>query len=201
MDEFPYTNTLSEEELLENFLPKASAKQLLREYRSIYQMILHVPEAECIEQEKFKKIQCIRELMKRIEKERRQEIQVIRGPEDVLGYFRFLEDRKQEEFWILLLNAKNKIIKSQHITIGTVMASLVAPREAYYPAIQFMAAGIIAVHNHPSGDSSASKEDLAVTERLIKSGKILDIPLLDHVIVARDGGASLKLTDEYLWNK
>lgn len=201
MDELQCINALSEEELLENFLPKDSVKQLLREYRSIYQMILHVPDTEGSEWQKFKQIQCIRELMKRIEKERRQEIQVIRGPEDVLGYFRFLEDQKQEEFWILLLNAKNKIIKSQRITIGTLMASLVAPREAYYPAIQFMAAGMIAVHNHPSGVSNASKEDLAVTERLIKSGKILDIPLLDHVIVARDGGSSLKLTNAYLWNK
>ena len=206
MDELHYINALSEEELLENFLPRDSVKQLLREYRSIYQMILHVPDTEKnvlsgSDRKKFKQIQCIRELMKRIEEERRQEIQVIRGPEDVLGYFRFLEDRKQEEFWILLLNAKNKIIKSQRITIGTLMASLVAPREAYYPAIQFMAAGIIAIHNHPSGDSTASKEDLAVTERLIKSGKILDIPLIDHVIVGRDGGSSIKLKNEYLWNK
>ena len=206
MDELHYINALSEEELLENFLPRDSVKQLLREYRSIYQMILHVPDTEKnvlsgSDRKKFKQIQCIRELMKRIEEERRQEIQVIRGPEDVLGYFRFLEDRKQEEFWILLLNAKNKIIKSQRITVGTLMASLVAPREAYYPAIQFMAAGIIAIHNHPSGDSTASEEDLVVTERLIKSGKILDIPLIDHVIVGRDGGSSIKLKNEYLWNK
>ena len=160
-------------------------------------MILHVPDTEKnvlsgSDRKKFKQIQCIRELMKRIEEERRQEIQVIRGPEDVLGYFRFLEDRKQEEFWILLLNAKNKIIKSQRITIGTLMASLVAPREAYYPAIQFMAAGIIAIHNHPSGDSTASEEDLVVTERLIKSGKILDIPLIDHVIVGDGSYYSFK---------
>ena len=56
-------------------------------------------------------------------------------------------------------------------------------------------------HFHPSGDSSASKEDLVVTERLIESGKILDIPLLDHVIIGRDGSSSLKLTTGYLWNQ
>ena len=199
-------NRLSEEELLSVLLSKKSAEHLLREYRNIYQLMLHVPEIELeavpgIGSAKLKKIAYIREVMSRMQEGRRQEIKGIRGPEDVIEYFRFLADKQQEEFWILLLNAKNKIIKSQQITIGTLMSSLVAPRETYYPAIRAMAAGIIAVHNHPSGDSSASKEDLSVTERLIKSGKILDIPLLDHVIIGRDGSSSLKLTNGYLWNQ
>jgi DNA repair protein RadC len=189
---------LSEEELLSEFLSKESAGHLLREYRSIYQIMLHVPEME-LDRAKVKKIAYIREVISRIQEGRREEMKRIRGSKDVIEYFRFLEDKQQEEFWILLLNAKNKIIKSQQITIGTLTASLVAPRETYYPAIQARAAAIIAIHNHPSGVSAESKEDLAVTERLIKSGKILDIPLLDHVIIGRNGGSSMREKFGYLW--
>ena len=144
---------LSEEELLSAFLSKKSAEHLLREYQNIYQIMLHVPGIELeavpgIGSAKLKKIAYMREFMSRIQEGRRKEIKGIRGPEDVIEYFRFLADKQQEEFWILLLNTKNKIIKSQQISIGTLMASLVAPRETYYPAIRSMAAGIIAVHNH-----------------------------------------------------
>ena len=189
---------LSEEELLSEFLSKESAGHLLREYRSIYQIMLHAPEME-LDHAKIKKIVYIREVISRIQEGRREEMKRIRGSKDVIEYFRFLEDKQQEEFWILLLNAKNKIIKSQQITIGTLTASLVAPRETYYPAIQARAAGIIAIHNHPSGVSAESKEDLAVTERLIKSGKILDIPRLEHVIIGRNGGSSMREKFGYLW--
>jgi len=197
---------LSEEELLSEFLPKESAAHLIREYRSIYQIMIHVPKTELevvygIGSAKLKKITYIREVMSRVQEGRKQEIKGIQGPADVIEYFQFLADKHQEEFWILLLNAKNKIIKSQQITIGTLTASLVAPRETYYPAIQAMAAGIIAIHNHPSGVSSESKEDIAVTERLIKVGKILDIPLLDHVIIGRSGGSSMREKYEHLWRK
>jgi DNA repair protein RadC len=195
---------LSEEELLSKILSKESAGHLLQEYRSIYQIMLHVPDMEVeadsdLNRAKVKKIAYIREVMNRIQEGRREEMKGIRGPEDVIEYFRFLEDKQQEEFWILLLNAKNKIIKSQRITIGILMTSLVAPRETYYPAIQARAAGIIAIHNHPSGESTASKEDLAVTERLIKAGMLLDIPLLDHVIIGRNGGSSIREKFGYLW--
>lgn len=195
---------LSEEELLGKFLPKESARQLLHEYRSIYQIMFRAPKQELesipgISRINVKKLSYMREVLNRLQKGQREEMQGIKGPEDVMEYFRFLEERPQEEFWLLLLNTKNKIIKSQQITIGTLMASLVAPRETFHAAIDSMAAGIIAVHNHPSGDSQPSQEDLAVTERLIKSGKVLDIPLLDHVIIARNGGSSLREKARQLW--
>ena len=204
MESDDHLKRLSEEELLSEFLSKESAGHLLREYRSIYQIMLHIPDMEVeadsdLNRAKIKKIAYIREVISRIQEGRREEMKRIRGSKDVIEYFRFLEDKQQEEFWILLLNAKNKIIKSQQITIGTLTASLVAPRETYYPAIQARAAGIIAIHNHPSGVSAESKEDLAVTERLIKSGKILDIPLLDHVIIGRNGGSSMREKFGYLW--
>lgn len=149
---------LSEEELLGKFLPKKSARQLLHEYRSIYQIIFRAQEQEIasipgISRINLKKLSYMREVLNRLQKGQREEMQGIKGPEDVMEYFRFLEERLQEEFWLLLLNTKNKIIKSQQITIGTLMASMVAPRETFHAAIGSMAASIIAVHNHPSGDS------------------------------------------------
>ena len=118
-----------------------------------------------------------------------------------MAYFRSLEDCQQEEMWALLLNTKNGIIKSERITVGTISASLVAPREVFHAAVQNMAAAVIVVHNHPSGVSLPSKEDEAVTKRLLQAGKVMDIPLLDHIIIARQGGCSLREKFQSIWGK
>ena len=97
-----------------------------------------------------------------------------------------LANQPKEQFWIFLLDTKNRIIGMTMVSQGTLNSSLVHPREVYQPAILSNASAIIAVHNHPSGDSFPSTEDLGVTSRLIKAGEIIGIRLLDHVIIGDD---------------
>lgn len=198
-------HTLSEEELLGQFLPMDSARQLLHRYDSLYNLFLHTSPKQLgivqgVGEAKIKKILCLREVMNRMQQYRTQKIQAIHGPEDVMDYFRFLEDRQQEELWGLFLNTKNHILGSQQISVGTINASLVAPREIFHAAVQHMAAAIIVVHNHPSGDPTFSREDQAVTERLLQCGRMMDIPVLDHIVIARHGCRSMKEQQADLWH-
>lgn len=95
-------------------------------------------------------------------------------------------DLDREQFWIILLDQKNHPIGTNCVSIGTINASLVHPREVFKPAILASAASIIIAHNHPSGDAEPSKEDMEVTRRLQDAGKILGIPILDHFIVGEN---------------
>lgn len=88
-----------------------------------------------------------------------------------------------EHFQVILLNSKGKAIKIVNISTGSLNASVVHPREAFSPAIVNHAAAIVAVHNHPSGDPTPSREDRDLTQRLLKSGEILGIPMVDHIII------------------
>lgn len=97
-----------------------------------------------------------------------------------------------EVFIVCVLDSKNRIIKKRIITSGTVTETLVHPREIYKCAISETGASIIACHNHPSGELKASVNDIKVTERLVKTGRIIGIPLLDHVIVTEEGYLSLR---------
>ncbi|MDO4289182.1 MAG: DNA repair protein RadC [Eubacterium sp.] len=98
----------------------------------------------------------------------------------------------EEHFRVLLMDTKNRIIRTEEISIGTVSASLVHPREVYVKAIRHQASAIIAVHNHPSGETTPSQEDVRITRRLAESGQLLGIPLLDHIIVGSETYTSLK---------
>lgn len=118
---------------------------------------------------------------------------VIRSPEDgakyVMNDMRFLP---QEHFVCLYLNTKNQVIHKQAVFIGSLHASIVHPREVYREALKRSAASIIAVHNHPSGDPTPSREDIEVTKRLAECGKIIGIDLLDHLIIGDNKFVSLK---------
>lgn len=92
-----------------------------------------------------------------------------------------------EEFGVLVLNTRNRVIGREIIGKGTVNGSFVHPREVYIAAVKLRAAAIIVYHNHPSGDVTPSKEDLAITKRLREAGNILGIDLLDHIIVSPTG--------------
>lgn len=104
-------------------------------------------------------------------------------PEDVAQLFGFLADEKREHFCCVLLDTKNQVMNWLTIHIGTVSSSVVGVREFFRPAVQQGATSVIAVHNHPSGNPTPSQEDIAVTEALAEAGKILEIPLLDHIII------------------
>lgn len=117
----------------------------------------------------------------------------IHAPEDVAAYARdYLALKKKEHFCTMLLDTKNQVIGWQEISIGSLTASIVHPREVFSPAIVHHAAAIILVHNHPSGIPIPSREDRSVTQRLVKAGEILDIRVLDHIIIGRNDFVSMK---------
>ena len=127
------------------------------------------------------------ELGMRAAREERPPVVRIREPEDVLRLFGSrLRDLQVEEFHLLALDSQSQVLREVLITRGLLNSSLVHPREVFRAAIAEAAAGIIVVHNHPSGDPTPSAEDRAATKQLVTAGRLLDVPLYDHVIIAGD---------------
>jgi DNA repair protein RadC len=116
----------------------------------------------------------------------------IRGPDDVASHVRDLVRARREHFVVLLLNARHELQRRETVSIGSLNASIVHPREVFLPAILHSAASVILVHNHPSGDPEPSEEDLQITRRLLDVGELMGIGVLDHVIVAERGTVSLR---------
>ena len=111
----------------------------------------------------------------------------------VANYLQKLIGRKKKEHFVMLsLDSRNNLIKTSNISIGSLNASIVHPREVFKEAIQASAAQIIIAHNHPSGNSEASPEDIALTRRLEDAARIFGIELLDHIIVTQNDFSSLK---------
>lgn len=130
------------------------------------------------------------ELGKRLLKDKKSQIYLT--PKEIWKELKDLRDHKKEHFVIFYLNSRNQEIKREIISIGTLNASLVHPREVFEPAVRNLAAQIILAHNHPSGDPEPSEDDLEITKRLVESGKILGIEVLDHIIIAKTGFVSFK---------
>ena len=113
-------------------------------------------------------------------------------PQAVYDYmFPRVRGFQKERFSVLILDTKNNIIKEELISIGSLNASIVHPREVFKAAIENSAASIILVHNHPSGDPAPSREDLYLTQKLTEGGKLLGIDVLDHVIIGEGKYKSL----------
>lgn len=117
---------------------------------------------------------------------------LIRGPEDVRSQVRDLVRARKEHFVVLLLNARHELQSRETVSIGSLNASIVHPREVFQPAILQSAASVVLVHNHPSGDPEPSEEDLEITRRLSQVGELVGIGVLDHVIVAQRGVVSMR---------
>jgi len=116
----------------------------------------------------------------------------ITSPSDVAGLFiPILRDEVQEKFFVICLNSSNKIIKFKTVTTGTLNSSVVHSREIFKVAIDNNSASIILLHNHPSGNPEPSTEDISITKRLVDAGKLLDIPVFDHIIIAGNKFTSL----------
>jgi DNA repair protein RadC len=124
------------------------------------------------------------ELGRRLLEEARPERTRIRSPADVYRWFApRLADLAAEEFHVLALDSQSAVLRDMLITRGLLNSSLVHPREVFRGAIAEAAAGIVVVHNHPSGDPTPSADDRAVTRQLVEAGRIIDLPVYDHVIV------------------
>jgi DNA repair protein RadC len=116
----------------------------------------------------------------------------LRTAGDVVAQSLEIRDKKKEYLLAFFLNARHQLLAKEVISIGTLTASLAHPREIFSPAIGKAAAGVILVHNHPSGDPSPSDEDIRLTKRIAQAGVIMGIELLDHLIVAENGCYSFK---------
>jgi len=133
---------------------------------------------------KAMQILAMAELQKRTTQAQKPNTNKISCAEDVFNHFHErLKDKKQEHFYILMLNTQNNIIGEQLISKGILDASIIHPREIFRPAIKNAASKIILVHNHPSGDPTPSKEDEEIVEKLTKAGEELGIKVVDSVVV------------------
>jgi len=127
------------------------------------------------------------EIAKRIGSQKWQTGQPLQCAEDVYRHFREnLAGEKREQFYVVLLNNKNRKIREVKISEGSLTASLVHQREVYNPVISESAAGVIFVHNHPSGDPAPSPEDIDITKRLKEVGDVMGVRVLDHVVIGHD---------------
>src|SRR5882724_9171737 len=110
---------------------------------------------------------------------------VIRNAKDVYRHLEDMRNLPKEHLRGLYLNAHQRVIHDEVISIGTVNSNLIHPREVFKPALEYGAAAVILAHNHPSGSAKPSPADLAVTRQLVEAGKLVGISLLDHVIIAK----------------
>lgn len=109
----------------------------------------------------------------------------ITSPKDVADIFiPLLRDEVKEKFIVVCLNSANRIIKYEIISVGNLNSSVVHPREIFKAAIENNSASVILIHNHPSGNPEPSNEDIAITKKIVEAGKIFDIPVFDHLIIA-----------------
>ncbi len=124
------------------------------------------------------------ELGRRLATAPRREAAAVTSPRQAAELFmEQLRYKKKEHFEVLLLNTKNQVISREVISVGSLNASIVHPREIFNAPLRKSAAAVILVHNHPSGDPSPSQEDLEVTRRLVEAGGILGIAVRDHIII------------------
>jgi DNA repair protein RadC len=130
------------------------------------------------------------ELGKRLLRDKKTQIYLT--PKDVWEELKDVRNHKKEHFITLYLDSRNQEMKREIISIGSLNANIVHPREVFEPAVRNYAAHIIVAHNHPSGEPDPSKDDIEITRRLVEAGKILGIEVLDHIIVARNGFMSFK---------
>lgn len=118
---------------------------------------------------------------------------LLNSPQAVVKYLREKFGREKKEHFVMLsLDARNHLIKISNVSVGTLNANLVHPREIFKEALSQNAASIILAHNHPSGDAEPSEDDLVITKRLVEAGKIMGIEINDHIIVTKNGFFSFK---------
>lgn len=162
------------------------------EFSGIYEQIVNfVQENEIEYNPKNKKLTealCMIELINRIKYPKQKQIKTT---SDAVGYFMDYKDKKQEYFLLLTLDGANQVIKLHEITKGLANKTQVHPREVFAPAIEDRACFIIVAHNHPSGSLEASREDLAITEKIKHVGDLMGIKMLDHIVVSKEGHLSI----------
>lgn len=195
-------NQMSDKELLGILIGERKGEfatdNLMKEFATLPDLLVNSIEEELMKIKgigsvRARQIKACYELAKRLQMSKASSISAIKSPQDaadlVMHDMRYL---KKEVFKIILLNTKNHVISIEEISIGSLNASIVHPREVYAPAVKRSASGLIAVHNHPSGDPSPSLEDIETSKRLVQAGDIIGVKLLDHIIIGDGKFSSLK---------
>lgn len=171
------------------------ARKLLNKFKSLRGIdlapISEICKIEGIGTAKSAQIKAALELGKRLFRERAEKTKKIKKAEDVIWYVSefygpYLRDAKKEFFSVILLDIRNKPIQNVELSKGSVNASIVDPKEIIKEATLNSASSVILVHNHPSGDSEPSQEDLDITNRIIKSCELMGVKVLDHVIIGKN---------------
>lgn len=136
------------------------------------------------------------EIGRRLYKKNEFGLSVIRTAQDVYDYAKEMHSLPKEQLKGIYLDTHNRVIHDEVISIGTLNSNIVHPREVFRPALEYGAAAVILAHNHPSGISTPSDSDIAITEQLIKAGKIIGIRVLDHIVIAKDSFQSVDVDYE-----
>jgi DNA repair protein RadC len=196
-------SVLSTPELLAVILNTGSTKEevmtmsarIMNEYGK--QSIMHARNPKKLAEDagiplgKATQIVAVAELGRRFFQKNSASAPTIRTAQEVFDYVRDMCELSKEHLRGIYLNAHYKVIHEETISIGTVDANIIHPREVFKPAIEYSAAAVILVHNHPSGSVEPSESDKEVTKQLVTAGTILGIDLVDHVIVTKDAFASI----------
>jgi DNA repair protein RadC len=195
---------LTETELLGILLGKGTrkktaidlARELLDRYESLQKLFSRSPSelttVKGIGPAKAAILSAAFELVRRIQSRKNADRPLFKRSSDVAGhYLPLMRDLRKEVFKVLLLNRANRFIKEVFLSEGTLDASLVDPRDVFREALLEPAAGIILIHNHPSGNPSPSDEDLRITKQLVEAGRLLGIKVYDHIILAGESYRSL----------
>lgn len=177
------------------------AMDLLSRYRDLREMSTAGASDICsvpgIGKAKAARLLAAMELGKRIQAFPLKEGDLIRGSRDVFESCQpYLRDLKKEVFRVVLLNGKNRVIRTVTISEGSLTACLVHPREVFAPAIRESSAAVLLIHNHPSGDPTPSREDIEMNKRLVQAGELIGIKVLDHLVIG--DGRYLSFVDQGL---
>jgi DNA repair protein RadC len=195
---------LTEAELLGILLGKGTrkktavdlARELLDRYESLQKLFSRSPSelttVKGIGSAKAAILSAAFELVRRVQSRKDADRPLFKRSFDVAGYYLpLMRDLRKEVFKVLLLNRANRFIREVSVSEGTLEASIVHPRDVFREALLEPAAGIILIHNHPSGNPTPSEEDLRITKQLVEAGRLLGIKVYDHIILAGESYRSL----------
>jgi len=178
----------------ENAIDLANRVLATNNFNKIAELSLPELEKEFKNPVKAMKINAMFEIFRRTNKLMKKGFKLqIKNASDVYQYYvDELQNKTKEYFYALFLDTKNRILKEELVSIGTLNESLIHPRELFNSAVQASCNSVIIVHNHPSGDCVPSENDKEVTKVLVEAGEIMGIKVLDHVIIGKEGFMSLK---------
>lgn len=190
---------LGAEELLAHVLRShTTARNLVHTFKTLGRLaeasIQELTEVSGVSQNRAEQVRSCFELARRLKQpSSKNGSRVFKRPDQVAAYLGpIMAKLKKETFRTLLLNTRNQLIRCDLVSLGTLNASLVHPREVFQPAIEVSASSVILAHNHPSGDPEPSSEDVQLTKRLAQVAELVGIEILDHVIVAGTSFVSLR---------